>query len=114
MCVNLVKICKYLGQHLTEEIILPELVELIDDEENEVKVIAFQTYIKCIRKVFSNDYLKTQKNDKVVKKILKEFQNEMCTSEIKLLVSRKLNTIISFTQDSNDSELTDLFYEVLK
>lgn len=41
MCLNLVKVCKYLGDQVTEEFILPELAELLDDEENEVKVVAF-------------------------------------------------------------------------
>ena len=36
MCVNLINISKYIGPELTLKYVLPELKELLDDEEGEV------------------------------------------------------------------------------
>ena len=72
MCINLVKVCKYLGQEVTLDVIVPELVELLDDEENEVKVVGFKTYCKFIKKIFKEEYLISQKNQRVTKKLLGE------------------------------------------
>lgn len=56
MCANLLRISKYLGSEISLEVIYPELIEQVDDEEQEVKIIAIRTYAKFVELVFSKDF----------------------------------------------------------
>eukprot|EP00347_Sterkiella_histriomuscorum_P009750 403340033 len=114
MCANLAKICTYLGMQITQNVVYQELVELVDDEEQEVKIVAFKTYAKFLKKIFPSQFKNDDQNIRIVKKILSETLNEMSGDDIRKGVYKNLNDIISAIQNNQDDELIALYYENLK
>lgn len=59
MCMGLLHISKYIGQEKSHKYVLPEIVELIDDEEGEVVAEAIIQYQKHIDQAFSDEFKHT-------------------------------------------------------
>ncbi|CDW91821.1 serine threonine-protein phosphatase 4 regulatory subunit 4-like [Stylonychia lemnae] len=125
MCLNLTKISKYLGHQLVTQIILPELIELLNDEEVEVFHQAIQTYIKFNKKILTQEQKQGAENLATIKKILMHVQNlntqgniqgdsEKIQNEVKQTVYKNLNDLILIMRNKDDEGLIDLIYDCLK
>ena len=60
MCSHLFNISKYLGPQLAQDKVIPELKELIDDEEGEVVTEAIIQFQKHVDHIFSQEFINSQ------------------------------------------------------
>ena len=56
MCSYLITVSKYLGEVISKEFILPELKELLEDEEGEVASEAIYQFQKHLTYIFDDEF----------------------------------------------------------
>lgn len=99
MCLNLIHISLYLGPKASEDIVLVELEELLDDEEGEVVTEAVLSLSKHIYKVFPDHF---GKSDRAVRMFYKfcDLANkcDMCLVDMARVLKKIGKFIVAFNR----------------
>jgi len=70
MCRHLFKISCYIGEQASVKHLFPELLELLEDEETQVKKVAIKNFAKHLGKLYSDDFCQSPEVLTAFKKII--------------------------------------------
>lgn len=94
MCSHLINVSRYIGPRAAEEKVLPEIKELLEDEEGEVVTEAIAQFQKHVATVFSYQFVSSQEAIEIFCKFCDlTLKNEMCGIDL-AIVLKKLGKII--------------------
>lgn len=113
MCTYLIDISRHIGQAKSESIILPEIKELLEDEEGEVTTEAFIQYQKHIATVFSLEFVKSQENLEMFYKFCDSIQIQEFQGIDVAVVLKKLAKVLVTLDRPQDTEFTNILQQLL-
>jgi len=89
MCQSLFVISKYIGESQSLSFVLPELKELLDDEEGEVVTEAIICFQKSLDKVYSPDFSKSDEAfDMFIKLLDNASDQDMCLVDLGIVLKK--------------------------
>ena len=113
MCSYLIEISRHIGQQKSEAVILPEIKELLEDEEGEVITEAFIQYQKHLSSIFSLKFVKSQENLDIYYKFCDYIQKSDFLGIDLAIILKKLSKVIVTLDRPQDTEFTDKLQELI-
>ena len=99
MCSHLIHVSRYIGRASSEEKVLPEIKELLEDEEGEVVTEAIVQFQKHIASVFSDELVQAQDALDVFQKFCDlTLEHDMCMIDLAILLKKLGKIIVSMNR----------------
>ena len=99
MCYSLCAISKYIGNEKARQFVLPELKELLDDEEGEVVTEAIICFQKLLDKVFNNEFAQSDEAlDMFLKLCDLASDQDMCLVDLGIVLKKLGKFITKFNR----------------
>ena len=100
MCLQLTHIAKYIGSQKTIEYIVPELKELLDDEEGEVVTESIVQFYKITNEVLDDNFISSNESLELFIKILDlTSEKESETIDLALVLKKFGKLMLAFKEN---------------
>ena len=113
MCSQLINISRYIGSEKTIEYIIPELKELLDDEEGEVVTESIIQFHKITHKVVNKKYIRSDEAYQLFQKICEMTADQESATIDLALVLKKLGKLMLTFNYKDDINIVKRIYKII-
>jgi len=99
MCASLIHISRYIGKDKSFQYVLPELKELLDDEEGEVVTEAIVSFQKHLDQVYDEEFVAQDETMEVFAKLCDlTVESTMCLVDLAVVLKKLGKYIVTFNR----------------